>query len=86
VSTNYIFVSYTLKKKIAGEIFMNLHKEHDEQLFSDHKYDDEINNLALRKKVKRVLEDKLERKRLQEEFKDDFDELSADFNWDELDK
>lgn len=33
-----------------------------------------------------MLEDRLERKRLKEEFKDDFDELSGEFDWDELDK
>jgi hypothetical protein len=33
-----------------------------------------------------MLEDKLERKRLNDEFRDDWDELNAEFDWDEVDK
>ena len=64
---------------------MSLHEEFDNQ-FSDYNFDDEIEDLPKKKRIKRMLEDKLERKRLRDEFKDDFDELSGDFDWDELDK
>ena len=68
---------------------MGLHEEYDEPSFSDYNYNDEINDrvdMAHKKKVKLMLEDRLERKRLREEFKDDFDELSGEFDWDDLEK
>ncbi|HHF7395566.1 TPA: PA3496 family putative envelope integrity protein [Legionella anisa] len=65
---------------------MDLHEDYDDQSFSDYNYDDEIESTAHRKNVRRLLEEKLERKRLKEEFKDDFDELSGDFDWDVIDK
>ncbi|PWY56339.1 hypothetical protein DGG96_03060 [Legionella qingyii] len=65
---------------------MDLHEDYDDQSFSDYNYDDDIESSAHRKNVRRMLEEKLERKRLKEEFKDDFDELSGDFDWDILDK
>ncbi|HHF7366585.1 TPA: PA3496 family putative envelope integrity protein [Legionella bozemanae] len=65
---------------------MDLHEDYDDQSFSDYNYDDDIESTAHRKNVRRLLEEKLERKRLKEEFKDDFDELSGDFDWDVLDK
>ncbi|STY29023.1 Uncharacterised protein [Legionella wadsworthii] len=65
---------------------MDLHEDFDDQSFSDYNYDDDIDSSAHRKNVRRLLEEKLERKRLKEEFKDDFDELSGDFDWDVLDK
>ncbi|QMT60003.1 MULTISPECIES: PA3496 family putative envelope integrity protein [unclassified Legionella] len=65
---------------------MDLHEDYDDQSFSDYNYDDDIESTAHRKNVRRMLEEKLERKRLKEEFKDDFDELSGDFDWDILDK
>lgn len=65
---------------------MSLHEETDDFSFSDYNYDDEFEELNKKKKVKRMLEDRLERKRLKDEFKDDFDELSGEFDWDELDK
>lgn len=64
---------------------MDLHEEYDEKSLSDYNYDDEV-DVSHRKNVRRLLEDRLERKRLKDEFKDDFDELSADFDWDMLDK
>jgi hypothetical protein len=64
---------------------MSLHKEYDDYSFTDHNYEDEI-DIDHKRRVRRMLEDKLERKRLKEEFKDDFDELAGEFNWDELDK
>ncbi|KTC79288.1 hypothetical protein OQJ13_15260 [Legionella sp. PATHC035] len=65
---------------------MGLHEDYDDQSFSDYNYDDDIDSSDHRKNVRRMLEEKLERKRLKEEFKDDFDELSGDFDWDILDK
>ena len=64
---------------------MDLHEEYDEQSLSDYNYDDDVDG-SHRKNVRRLLEERLERKRLKDEFKDDFDELSADFDWDMLDK
>ena len=63
---------------------MDLHEDYDDQSFSDYNYDDEVD--VHRKNVRRLLEDRLERKRLKDEFKDDFDELSGEFDWDLLDK
>ena len=68
---------------------MSLHEETDDLSFSDYSYDDEkvgIEESNKKKKIKRMIEDRLERKRLKNEFKDDFDELSGEFDWDELDK
>lgn len=65
---------------------MGLHKEPDDQSFSDFNFDDEFEDISRKKQVKKMLEDKLERKRLKEEFMDDFDELNGEFDWDELDK
>lgn len=65
---------------------MALHEEYDEHSFSDYSYDDDVDDMTHKKRVKRMLEDRLEKKRLRDEFKDDFDELSGDFDWDELDK
>lgn len=64
---------------------MALHEDYDDQSFSEYKYDDEIDT-PHRKNVRRMLEEKLERKRLKDEFKDDFDELGGEFDWDLLDK
>ncbi|KTD73568.1 PA3496 family putative envelope integrity protein [Legionella tucsonensis] len=65
---------------------MDLHEDYDDQSFSDYNYDDDVESTAHRKNIRRLLEEKLERKRLKEEFKDDFDELSGDFDWDVIDK
>lgn len=66
---------------------MGLHEEYDDQSFSDYNYEeDDREDTSHRKRIKRMLEDRLERKRLRDEFKDDFDELSGEFDWDELDK
>lgn len=64
---------------------MELHEDYDDYEFSDHHSDDDANN-SYRKNVRRRLEDHLERKRLQSEFKDDFDELNGEFDWDFLEK
>jgi hypothetical protein len=65
---------------------MELHEDNEEQSFSEYNYEDDVDSATHRKSVRRMLEEKLERKRLKEEFKDDFDELSGDFDWDALDK
>lgn len=65
---------------------MALHEEIDDYSFSDLNYDNDMSDLDHKKKIKRMLEDRLERKRLKNEFKDDFDELSGEFDWDEVDK
>lgn len=65
---------------------MGLHEDYDDQSFSDFNYDEDIKDLDQRKKIKKLLDERLERKRLKEEFKDDFDELNGDFDWDEQDR
>lgn len=65
---------------------MALHEDLDDYSFSDLNCDSDIDDMDHKKKVKRMLEDRLERKRLKDEFKDDFDELSGEFDWDEIDK
>ncbi len=67
---------------------MSLHEDSDDYAFSDYNYDDidDTEELDQKKRIKRLLEERLERKRLKDEFKDDFDELSGEFDWDELDK
>lgn len=66
------------------EVIMALH-EHDDCLFNDYNYqDDESEDLSQKKKVKRLLEERLERKRLKDEWKEDFDELNGEFNWDDI--
>lgn len=65
---------------------MELNEDYDDHSLSDYNYDDDVDSVSHRKKVKRLLEERLERKRLKEEFKDDFDELSGEFDWDLLDK
>lgn len=65
---------------------MGLHKDYEDKIFSDYSYDEDVSDLDHKKKIKRLLEEKLERKRLKDEFKDDFDELNGEFDWDDLDK
>ncbi len=68
---------------------MGLHEDYDHHSFSDYnyeEYEENVEDLPKKKRIRRMLEEKLERKRLKDEFKDDFDELSGDFDWDELDK
>lgn len=67
---------------------MGLRKEHDEDddsySFSDLPIEEEEDEStrSRRRHVRRMLEEKLERKRLKEEF----DELDGDFDWDELER
>ena len=46
---------------------MDLHEDNDEQSFSDYNFDDEVDTTH-RKNVRRLLEERLERKRLKDEF------------------
>ena len=63
---------------------MSLHKDHDDsQFFSDFNYDDDRDTLDHKKRIRQMLEERLERKRLKEELDD---ELEGDFDWDELDR
>ena len=65
---------------------MDLHEDYyDDQSFSDYHYDDDADSTH-RRNIRRILEEKLERKRLKEEFKDELDELSGEFDWDQIDK
>lgn len=64
---------------------MDLHEDNDEQSFSDYNFDDEVDTTH-RKNVRRLLEERLERKRLKDEFKDDFNELNGEFDWEMLEK
>ncbi len=60
---------------------MGLHRDRDDNsFFSDFKYDD-ADELDHKKNVRRLLEDRLERKRLKEELDD---ELEGEFNWDDF--
>lgn len=63
---------------------MSLPREYEEESsFSEYSYDEEdAQELTHKKRVRRMLEDRLERKRLKEEF----DELDGEFDWDELDR
>lgn len=63
---------------------MSLHKDYDEnQSFSDFNYDDDVDELNHKKQVRRMLEDRLERKRLKAELEDELDE---EFDWDDLER
>ncbi|KTC67908.1 hypothetical protein Lbir_2510 [Legionella birminghamensis] len=63
---------------------MGLRNEHDDgHSFNDYEYTHEDEEqLSHKKRIRKLLEDRLEKKRLREEI----DELDGDFDWDELDK
>lgn len=65
---------------------MGLHEDFEESSFNEYNYDEEFEDLPHKKRVRRLLEDKLERKRLKRELKDDFDSLEDEFDWDDLDR
>jgi len=63
---------------------MSLHKDHDDsQSFSDFNYEEAPQLSSHKKRVRQMLEEKLERKRLKAEFED---ELDGEFDWSELDR
>ncbi|KTD48977.1 hypothetical protein Lrub_1328 [Legionella rubrilucens] len=63
---------------------MSLHKEQDDDSYSftDFSIEEDTDELNRKKHLRKKLEERLERKRLKEEF----DELDGDFDWDELDR
>lgn len=63
---------------------MSLRSEYDDHdhSFSDFSMEEEIEDSSHKKRVRKLLEDKLERKRLKAEL----DELDGDFDWDDFDK
>lgn len=63
---------------------MSLRREYDDQdhSFSDFSMEEEVEDISHKKRVRKLLEDKLERKRLKAEL----DELDGDFDWDDFDK
>ncbi len=62
---------------------MSLRKSFDEeQYLADMHYEEKQEDMPHKRKVRRQLEEKLERKRLKEEY----DELNGDFDWDDFDK
>ncbi len=66
------------------ELVMSLHKEYkDKSSYSEFKPDEDTEDLNHKKQVRRMLEDRLERKRLKEELED---ELDGEFDWDDLDR
>ena len=61
---------------------MGLHKDHDDsQSFSDFNYEDDVEGLHHKKEVRRMLEERLERKRLKQELDV---ELEGEFDWDDM--
>ena len=54
----------------------------DEQYFTEQEYDEEIVDEPDKRRVRRMLEDRLERKRLRQEI----DEFDGEFDWDDLEK
>ena len=63
---------------------MGLHKEYDDNRnCSDFNYDEDPEELSHKRQVRRMLEDRLERKRLKQELEDDF---ADEFSWDDLDR
>ena len=61
---------------------MGLHKDYDDnQSFSDFNYEDDLDKLSHKKRIRRMLEDRLEHKRLKAELDD---ELEGEFDWKDL--
>lgn len=69
---------------------MRFHGNHDDKHsfidLSENLHDEDQNELAHKKHVRQMLEDRLERKRLKEELEYFEGELDADFDWDYLEK
>ena len=64
---------------------MGLRREYDEeQNYNDfsQESEDDPEELSHKRRVRKMIEERLERKRLKEEF----DEFDGDFDWDELDR
>ena len=66
-----------------GVVNMSIHKEISESYGpSEFFYEESSEDLIHRKQIRKMLEKRLEYKRLREEI----DELDGDFDWDELDR
>jgi len=63
---------------------MSLRKDYDEDAhyFSDKHVESNPEELSHKRRIRKLLEERLERKRL----KEDIDELDGEFDWDELDR
>lgn len=62
---------------------MSVRNHYDERhSLPDLKYEDDPDTLKHKQRVRRMLEDRLERKRLREEMED---ELDGEFDWSDLD-
>lgn len=46
----------------------------------------ESSSSAHKRRVRQLLDEKLEKKRLKEEFRDEFDEVNGEFDWDDYNK
>ena len=80
-------VSYTFYEQFfKQELIMGLLEEYEESSYTDFNYEEKLDSLPHKKRVKRLLEDRLERKRIREECRDEFDEFDGEFNWDDLEK
>ena len=64
---------------------MGLHKNHqeDSDFSSEMTYDEDPGTLSHKKEVRRLLEARLDRLRLKHELED---ELTGEFDWDDLDR
>ena len=64
---------------------MGLYKDHDENHQGlDYNYQDDAEELVHKKRVRRMLEAQIERKRLREELEDYVGELDDEFDWKHL--
>lgn len=62
---------------------MSLRKDTEDGFsFNDLSYENDPETLSHKKRVRKMLEDRLEKKRMREEL----DELDGEFDWDDLDK
>ena len=59
------------------------HFDEDMQQFTDFEYEENAELLNHRRKIRRMLEDKLDKRRLKAEIKDDFceDDFEDEFDW-----
>ena len=63
---------------------MGLHRDYDNnQAYPEYNFEEDGEDLSHQRHVRRMLEARLERKRLKEELND---ELEGEFDWDEFDK
>jgi regulator of sigma D len=80
---------YTLFEGKKLERVMSLHKDIEENTYTEMNYDEdyreyeEPDNSDHKRQVRKLIEDRLERKRLREELED---ELDGEFDWDELER